>query len=811
MQRTTTLQKFLLISLLVLLSTSQAGIVSAGTNVWTSNGPDQTTVQLQPWHVATYGSDMTGDGSEANPFATIQHGIDVASNGDTVLVHPGVYKENINFTGKNITVGSLLVTTGDEDYILQTVIDGNRNDHVVTFASGEAATARLSGFTITNGYAHGTSSPGYHGGGVFCLNANPTLTHLKVSGNEAAQHGGGLYFGHCSPTIQDVIVTDNLAGSGGGGIRYSYGSVSLENVMVAHNSTRGDGAGAGIHFYHADGTVRNALVADNSGGAKGGGLFFDGCSPTFMNVTVVGNWTAGYGGGLNVSYMSQPTLVNSIVWGNSPEQIYFDTDWWGEAVTIEYSDLQGGEAGIVTNGHGPVYWGNGNLDTYPRFVHAGLGNYRLTDTSPCIGAGKAAGAPSTDIEGNPRPHPAGSNPDMGAHEHPFGSPETPSTFKLYLPVVSKATPFEWFVTPGVALRTSRSWHTATRLTDGRILLVGGSGAPDQYLADVELYDPAIGQTSPVAPLHTPRHDHSATLLPDGRVLVVGGYSLPQQWLRDAEVYDPATDTWTVVPPRYSHGCSHSATLMKDGRVLVVGGAVACCLGTERVEIFNPQTNAWTEARPLESTLGGHTAQLLDDGRVLVAGGSGPNDAPSAGGAALLYEPQTDTWTTTGPMVKPRCYGQSARLPDGRVLVAGGLALEDKPFPKISTSAEIYDPISNTWTVAADLAQARYSYDDDLVLLPGGQVLAVGGARDWYWTGNSFVREIERYDPAANEWRTVGELPRPRAEASATLLPDGRVWLAGGRTDTTYFSDTWLIGPRTTIRGDRGQLSGTAQQ
>jgi len=434
MPRTTTLQKVLLISLLVLLDTSQAGIVSAGTHVWTSNGPDQTTVQLQPWHVATYGSDMTGDGSEANPFATIQHGIDVASNGDTVLVHSGVYKENINFTGKNITVGSLLVTTGDEDYILQTVIDGNRNDHVVTFANGEAATARLSGFTITNGYAHGTSSPGYHGGGVFCLNSNPTLTRLKVSGNEAVNGGGGLLFDHCSSTIQDVIVTNNLAGSGGGGILYAYGSVSLENVIVAHNSTRGDGAGAGIHFYHADGTVRNALVADNSGGAKGGGLFFDGCSPTFINVTVVGNWTAGHGGGLNVSYMSQPTLVNSIVWGNSPEQIYFDTDWWGEAVTIEYSDLQGGEAGIVTNGHGPVYWGNGNLDTSPRFVHAGLGNYRLADTSPCIGAGKAAGAPSTDIEGNPRPHPAGSNPDIGAYESPSG----PLGWKVYLPIISKA-------------------------------------------------------------------------------------------------------------------------------------------------------------------------------------------------------------------------------------------------------------------------------------------------------------------------------------------------------------------------------------
>ena len=128
--------------------------------------------------------------------------------------------------------------------------------------------------------------------------------------------------------------------------------------------------------------------------------------------------------------MSQPTLVNSIVWGNTPEQIYFDTQWPGEAITIEYSDIQDGAAGIVTNGHGPVYWGTGNLDASPRFVNAGLGNYRLADESPAINAGKVSDAPLTDIEGNPRPNPAGSNPDMGAFENPSFS-TLPSSERLY--------------------------------------------------------------------------------------------------------------------------------------------------------------------------------------------------------------------------------------------------------------------------------------------------------------------------------------------------------------------------------------------
>ena len=381
--------------------------------------------QPSTWHVSIDGSDTTGDGSEGKPFATIQHGIDLSNSGDTVLVHPGVYRENINYKGKNILVGSLYLTTGDDDYILQTVIDGSRNGHVVTIASGESPAAGLRGLTITRGYAHGSASPEYHGGGIFCKDSSPTLTHLKVVDNEAAQEGGGLYFVHCSPIIKDSMVSNNSA-LGGGGIRYSYGSVNIENLVVSHNRSTSDGAGAGLQLYHSDGIIKNTLIADNSGGAKSGGVQLDGCSPTFINVTIVGNWTAGNGGGLNVSYMSQPTLVNSIVWGNSPEQIYFDTDWFGMAITIQYSDLQGGKDGIVTNGLGPVNWGAGNLDVSPRFVNALLGNYHLKDDSPCIGAGSAAGAPTTDIEGNPRPAPPGSSPDLGAFESPIG-------WKVYLP------------------------------------------------------------------------------------------------------------------------------------------------------------------------------------------------------------------------------------------------------------------------------------------------------------------------------------------------------------------------------------------
>lgn len=343
-----------------------------------------------------------------------------------------------------------------------------------------AAAARLSGFTITNGYAHGAADPEIHGGGVYCHHADPTLTHLRIMGNEAVGEGGGLHFRDSSPTVRNVSVTDNHAGGGGGGIRYTGGSINLENAIVAHNSARSDGAG--MHFYHADGAIKNALIADNAGGGKGGGLGFDGCSPTFTHVTIVGNRTTGHGGGLNVSYMSQPALANSIVWGNTPEQIYFDTQWPGEAVNIEYSDVQGGEAGVVTNGQGPVYWGAGNLATSPRFVHAGLGNYRLADTSPVIGTGRVAGAPNTDIAGNPRPNPAGSQPDMGAYEHPHA--HTSALKSTYLPLVHHALPpipprpF-WADRDQLGLGECTTLHWSVSLTDTLAVYLNDEGVTGQ--------------------------------------------------------------------------------------------------------------------------------------------------------------------------------------------------------------------------------------------------------------------------------------------------------------------------------------------
>jgi N-acetylneuraminic acid mutarotase len=307
-----------------------------------------------------------------------------------------------------------------------------------------------------------------------------------------------------------------------------------------------------------------------------------------------------------------------------------------------------------------------------------------------------------------------------------------------------------------------------------LLVAGRSGTyPDVSLSSAEIYDPVSGTCRTTTSLITVRHQHSATLLLDGRVLVIGGYNPSQGWLSSAEIYDPATEQWRITQPIFAHGVTHTATLLKDGRVLVMAGAIQSGSGgpDDRVEIFDPKTNRWQQAALHENTESNHTATLLPDGRVLIAGGSAD---------PAIYDPTSDTWQPAGSLAVDRAFTRAVLLQDGRVLLIGGLA----PPQGVTAlnSVEIYDPASNTWRQSAPLSQARF--DHTATLLPDGRVLVTGGTRIWdAWDDpGALLSSVEIYDPVSDTWSDLSSLQQARTEHTATLLPDGRVLVTGGRAN-----------------------------
>lgn len=267
-----------------------------------------------------------------------------------------------------------------------------------------------------------------------------------------------------------------------------------------------------------------------------------------------------------------------------------------------------------------------------------------------------------------------------------------------------------------------SGRTATRLSDGRVLVSGGEDLTAMVRADALLFDPATNEFEEVADLPTARAFHAATLLTDGRVLLTGGYDEMEFWearTSSTVVFDPELETWMEAAPLPAVRARHTATSLND-KVVVVGGLV----GEDghlldSTALYLADQDEWLEGpgMPVGGGTVNHTATALSDGSLLVVGQSG----------AFRLDSRGDAFSLAGTMLAPRVNHVAAQLSDGRVLVTGGT-----PYQELHTP-ELYDPTLGVWSATAPNEPAIWSgsataLDASRVLVVSGQALIFQSTR-----------------------------------------------------------------------------------
>ena len=368
------------------------------------------------------------------------------------------------------------------------------------------------------------------------------------------------------------------------------------------------------------------------------------------------------------------------------------------------------------------------------------------------------------------------------------------TAELYDPASGTFSPTGSLITP-------RDGHTAILLANGLVLIAGGTGNSSQPLASTELYNPATGTFTSGPSMSTPREDFSATLLSGGNVLLAGGIATNPP-LATADIYNSGTNTISPTGNMNFGRYSHTATLLANGQVLVAGGAGNFPCETSGLvpptELYDPTTGTFAVAASLNEPRSLQTAALLANGEVLIAGGAGDLSVLDS---AELYDPVAAVFTTKSVLMKTqRAFNTQTQLPDGRVLVTGGI---NGSSSCIYSSAELYDPSTGKFAFTGSMSAARQSHT--ATLLNTGKVLVVGG---WGGASGPALGAAELFDPTAGTFSLTGSLITARANHAASLLPNGEVLITGGQGSAGDLSSAELYDPVAGTFSATGSMTST---
>lgn len=329
---------------------------------------------------------------------------------------------------------------------------------------------------------------------------------------------------------------------------------------------------------------------------------------------------------------------------------------------------------------------------------------------------------------------------------------------------------------------------AVALPDGRVLVgvrpeegsVPGTSTLECSFpckSHLMILDPASGAFGPTVDWAPALDVESMALLHDGRALIL--HDTDENGApRPATIYDPGADRYTQVGAPVKERSWPFLVTLDDGRVLVGGGIGGPGLqATEwTAELFDPDTGTFAPADSMAVARGfGATATVLQDGRVLVTGGGA-----NVGTTAELFDPTTGRFSPTGLMTVARgALASATRLPDGRVLVVGGLipnALDLDARPAATATAEIYDPMTGTFTAVGSMASPRYWHAARL-LTDGTVLIASGGSELTAEGAPVLTADAEIFDPASGTFRPTGSLHRARLMPASVTIDD-RVLILG---------------------------------